>query len=140
DFQGGDADLFTIGVRVNVPIFDFGKQKAATRESRGKWMAEQARMQQVEEDLQTALIEAVGMLHRIEGKLADLQRDYVAARNKAKLAETQRELGMTTQLVWVDAKRELLMATELMDQQKLAQRLQYATLQYVTGGLWKWQR
>ena len=107
DFQKTDANLFTVGVSVNVPIFDFGHRQAATRESHNKLLAQQARMHQVEDDLQVSLIAAVGALHLTESKLADLQRDYVAAKNKATLVETQRELGMINQLDVVDAKREL---------------------------------
>lgn len=140
DFQKADANLFAVGVSVNVPIFDFGHQQAVTRESHNKLLAQKARLHQVEDDLQVALIAAVGALHLTESKLADLQRDYVAAHNKATLVEAQRELGMIDRLAVVDAKRELLTVTESLNVQKLAQRLQYANLQNVTGGLWKWQR
>src|SRR5581483_11902012 len=98
DFQRTDANLFTVGVRVDVPIFDFGHQKALTRESHNKLLAQEVRLHQVEDDLQMALIAAVGTLHGIEAKMADLQRDYVAAHNKAELLEAQRELGMIDKL------------------------------------------
>ena len=140
DFQRADANLFTVGVSVEVPIFDFGHRQAATRESHNKLLAQQSRMHQVEDDLQVSLIAAVGALHLTESKLANLQRDYVAAKNKATLVETQRELGMINQIDVVDAKLELLTVTEALNLQKLAQRLQYANLQNVTGGLWKWRR
>lgn len=138
DFQRTDANLFTVGVSVNVPIFDFGHQQAVTRESHNKLLAQQARLHQVEDDLQVSLIAAVGALHLTESKLADLQRDYVAAKNKATLLETQRELGMIDQLSVVNARQELLTVTAALNAQKLAQRLQYATVQNATGGLWKW--
>ncbi len=140
DFHGTDADLFVVGVRVDVPIFDFGHRQAATRESRNKMLAEQARMGQVEDDLRTSLIAAVGAIHRIESTLANLQRDYIDAKNKATLVQAQRELGMTNRLAVVDAELNLLALSESLNLQKLAQRLQYASLQNATGGFWKWQR
>jgi len=140
DYQRANTDLFVIGVSVNVPIFDFGHGKAATSESKNKMLAEQARLGQVEDNVRDALISAVGALHRTESKLADLLRDSIAAKNKQTLAETQRELGMIDQLALVDAQLESLTVMQSLDLQKLAQRFEFAALQYATGDLWKWQR
>ena len=79
-------------------------------------------------------------LHGIESNLANLQREDVGAKNKVLLVEAQRELGMVDQLAVADAKWNLLAVAQTLDLQALAQRLQYANLQYVTGGLWKWAR
>jgi outer membrane protein TolC len=138
DFSPPTADLFLTALRADVPVFDFGHGQAAARESRDKLNAAQARLGQVNLDLRASIISVLSEIHSTESTIAGLDRDYVQTKNNVELITAQRRLGMIDQLAIVDAEMAFLAAKDALILARLAQRLEYAQLQNLAGGVWNW--
>jgi outer membrane protein TolC len=133
-------NVFFAGIKVNVPIFDFGERLAETREARDKYYASKALLRKIREDLQNAIAQTLIELQGIEDTLADLERDYVQAKNNLTLVSSQSNQGLVTRLAVLEATYNLLGIQEQLESQRLSQRLKYAYLQTATGGTWQWLR
>jgi outer membrane protein TolC len=133
-------NVFFAGIRVDVPIFDFGERLEATREARDKYYASKALLKKVREDLQNAIAQTLVELQGIQDTIADLERDYVQAKNNVTLASAQRGQGLVTRLAVLEAGYAVLGVQEQLEAQRLSQRLKYAYLQTATGGTWQWLR
>jgi outer membrane protein TolC len=133
-------NVFFAGIRVDVPIFDFGERLEATREARDKYYASKALLKKVREDLQNAIAQTLVELQGIQDTIADLERDYVQAKNNVTLASAQRGQGLVTRLAVLEAGYAVLGVQEQLEAQRLSERLKYAYLQTATGGTWQWLR
>ena len=79
-------------------------------------------------------------LQGIQDTIADLERDYLQAKNNVTLANAQRNEGLVTRLVVLEAAYTVLDVQERLESQRLSQRLKYAYLQTAMGGTWQWLR
>lgn len=130
--------LYTAGLVVNVPIFDWGSQLAAVRESRLKVGAEQAREEQVKMSVATNLAKLYSAVHDLERQLASGVQARVNAGNAAALARQQRAAGNLDQLSLVEAETAFLNAEDAVENTLLAELEEYAALQNAAGGAWNW--
>jgi outer membrane protein TolC len=133
-------DQFYAGVGVEVPIFDFGHKLSAEHESLDQLKAAQAQLQQVQLSLRDAILGQLATIHTNEAGLADLERNYVEAKTQVDLIQSEHDQGIATQLALVDAQISLLAVKDQFLLLRLQQRLEYANLQRLTGGVWVWNR
>jgi outer membrane protein TolC len=145
-YTGGTAfgsfplDQYFIGVGVNVPIFDFGHKLSAEHESLDLLKAAQAQLDQVQLALRDAVLTQIGSIHTNEAELATLERSYVEAKTQVDLIESEHDQGIATQLALVDAWLTLLQVEDQQLLLRLQERVEYANLQRLTGGVWVWNR
>jgi outer membrane protein TolC len=145
-YSGGTAfgstplDNYYVGVGVNVPIFDFGHRLSAEHESLDLLKAAQAQLEQVQLSLRDAILAQIGTIHTNEAELAELERSYVEAKTQVDLIESEHDQGIATQLALVDAQLNLQQVNDQMLLLRLQQRVEYANLQRLTGGVWVWNR
>jgi outer membrane protein TolC len=145
-YSGGTAfgstplDNYYVGVGVNVPIFDFGHRLSAEHESLDLLKAAEAQLEQVQLSLRGAVLDQISSIHTNEAQLADLERSYVEAKTQVDLIQSEHDQGIANQLALVDAQLNLQQAKDQMLLLRLQERVEYANLQRLTGGVWVWNR
>jgi outer membrane protein TolC len=139
-FGAENPDLLYFLLRVEVPIFDWGAGRDRKREEEDKLKAAQAQLGQVNLNLREAILTELSDIHTTESTLAGLQRDYIQAKDNVALIQEQHDQGISTQLTLVDAQEALAKAKDQVVLARLVQRLQYAQLQKLSGGVWAWNK
>jgi outer membrane protein TolC len=137
DFEN-DAHNLIGGITVNIPIFDFGAQRATVRARKDTYSAEQARLVSVADDLTSevdAIYEGIYVssenILRLQGEIGKLDRDL-------RVAQSQQQQGITPQLTAIDAELALVGKRDELDVAQTGRLLLYASLQKAMGGTWKW--
>jgi outer membrane protein TolC len=137
DFEN-DAHNLIGGITVNIPIFDFGAQRATVRARKDTYSAEQARLVSVADDLTSevdAIYEEIYVssenILRLQGEIGKLDRDL-------RVAQSQQQQGITPQLTAIDAELALVGKRDELDVAQTGRLLLYASLQKAMGGTWKW--
>jgi outer membrane protein TolC len=133
-------DQYLVGVGVDVPIFDWGHKLSAEHESLDLLKAAQAQLEQVQLSLRDAILTQISTIHTNEAEMADLERNYVEAKTQVDLIQSEHDQGLATQLALVDAQLNLQQVNDSMLLLRLQQRVEYANLQRLTGGVWVWNR
>jgi outer membrane protein TolC len=132
--------LYTAGITVNVPVFDWGSRLAAEREARGKAGAAEALIAEAKMDVSTAIAKLYDTIHDLERQLAGAGEAEMTAENAAKLAREQRATGALNQLAVVTAEQTLLAAQETVETTRLTELEAYTQLDQAAGGAWRWGR
>lgn len=133
-------DQFFAGVGVQVPIFDFGHKLSAEHEKLDQLKAAQVQLDQVRLTLREAILAQIDQIHTLEATLAQLQEAYVSANTNLALIQSEHDQGITTQLALTDAQIGLVEANDNLLLYRLAEWIDYAQLQRLTGGVWVWNR
>jgi outer membrane protein TolC len=139
-FGSQNVDLFFAGVSVQVPIFDFGGKLAAEHEALNLVKAAQAELDEVQLELRESILDQLSQIHTTESNLANLEHNYVQAANSLALIQSQREQGIAAELALVDVELGLVEVKDQLILTRLVQRLEYAQLQRLAGGVWVWNR
>jgi len=145
-YSGGTAfgplplDQFFAGVGVQVPIFDFGHKLSAEHEKLDQLKATQMELDQVRLTLREAILAQIDQIHTIEATLAQIQEAYVSAKTNLDLVQSEHDQGITTQLALTNAEIGLVEANDNLLLYRLAECIDYAQLQRLTGGVWVWNR
>lgn len=145
-YGGGTAfgplplDQFFAGVSVEVPLWDFGHKLSSEHINLDQLKAAQAQLEQVQLSLKDSLLSQISSIHTIEADLAELQTNYLQAKVNVDLIESEHDQGLATQLALVDAKLNLWQLKDQMLLLQLTQRVEYANLQRLAGGVWSWNR
>jgi len=139
DFQN-DAHNLIGGITVNIPIFDFGAQRATVRARKDTYSAEQARLGSVADDLSGDVVGIYQLIYdlsqnilRLEGEIGKLDRDL-------RVAASQQQQGITPPLTTIDLELQLVNKRDELDVSRTRRLLLYASLQKAMGGTWKWIR
>jgi outer membrane protein TolC len=137
DFEN-DAHLLIGGITVNVPIFDFGAQRATVRARKDTYSAEQARLGAVADDLASEVVGIYEQIYasseeilRLQGEIGKLDRDL-------RVAQSQQQQGIAQPLTAIEAELALVAKHDELDVVQTRRLLHYANLQKVMGGTWKW--
>jgi outer membrane protein TolC len=130
--------LFSAGVTVNVPVFDWGSRLAAERESRTKVGAEEQREAQVKMDVSTTIARLYDGIHDLEQQFMTEIEARVSADNAAQLGRQQRSLGALDQLTLVGLEEALLGAEDTVENTRLEELETYTQLEQAAGGAWRW--
>jgi outer membrane protein TolC len=133
-------DQLYAGIGVEVPIFDFGHKLSGEHEALDLLKAAQAQLEQVQLSLRDAILTEISTIHSTEANLADLERNYVEAKTQVDLIQSEHDQGIATQLALVDAQMGLLGVKDQLLLLRLEERVEYANLQRLTGGVWVWNR
>lgn len=141
-FNGGShhqrPTLFQSYVTVDLPIFDFGQRTAANRESEENLLAAKDELRATEESVRTSITQVYGEISDQARTITALQSTAIELEKQAALTRAQRSAGTVDELTLVAADIAAANATAQVEGAQLLERLQYASLQNLAGGLWLW--
>jgi multidrug efflux system outer membrane protein len=138
DFNPPGSHLYSGAITVHVPIFDFGEQNATVRAKRMKYLAEQARLASVEDDVTNDIVKTYENIYALSEKMLSLQQEIGKAEAEWRLAESQQQEGLTPPLTSVEAQLRLLDKRDEFYGYEARRLLNYAALQKAACGAWKW--
>jgi len=139
-FSNINPNVFIVGLRVSVPVFDWGHNLDNEREERDRLKAAQAELGQVDLELRESILAKLSEIHTTESNLAALERDYVFAKNSYNLANEEHEQGIAQEMALVNAEDAVVKVQDDLLLAKLIQRLEYVQLQQLSGGVLAWNR
>ena len=139
-FATENPHLFTFGLNVSIPVFDWGYNLDNKREEHDRLKAAQAELAQVDLELRESILTLLSDIHTTESSIAALESDYVQAKNIFDLTNEQHEQGIAKELALVNAESDLVKVKDSLLLAKLVQQLQYVQLQKVSGGVWAWNK
>lgn len=138
DFTGQGPDLVAAAVVAELPIFDFGHNWAALRESKNKLRAEEARVDLAQYDVRRNLLDVLSELRDIEESCASFEEQVLKLELELRANKAKQDAGLVTPLAVVEAEVALLQQKVLLQDARLKQWIKYAQLQKAAGGAWKW--
>jgi outer membrane protein TolC len=125
-------------ITIDIPIWDFGQRRAASLESTEKVEYEKDLRRELAVKIRTSIAETYSKIINDSRTLAELQSRYVTARNDLLLAQAQRKEGSIDQAALLAKEIDAATAQTALQAATLSQRLDYAMLQNLSGGLWHW--
>lgn len=139
DFDS-DAHVFIGGVTVQVPIFDFGAQRATVRARKDTYSAEQARLGSAADDVANEVVRIYEQIYALSEKILTLQGEIGKLDRDLRVATSQQQQGIAEPLTTIDADLQLVGKRDELEVVRAQRLLLYASLQKATGGTWKWLR
>lgn len=133
-----DAHEFIGGVTVNIPIWDFGAQLAIMRARKDTYMAEQARLDSVADDVASEVLTIYEEIFGLSESILTLQGEVGKLDRDLRVAASQQQQGITPPLTTIDAELQLVGKRDQLEVMRSHRLLLYAALQRAMGGMWKW--
>lgn len=137
-FQGNTLSNFLSFIQVDIPIFDFGRRKAAIRESQERAASALDALKAIDLGLRNSISQTYSQIIDADERVTTLQTYVLKANNAAALAGAQRHEGLIDELTWVDAQLQLPAAQIALGHGQLFMQLKYAELRNLSGGIWQW--
>jgi len=129
--------LFLSYLTVEMPIFDFGQRASAIRESEETLLSARDALSEVKLQLQSSITQTYGTILVDAQTLATMQSTYIKEDRALMLARAQHDEGMVDELGLATAEVTALEAKVPVEVEDLTERLQYASLQNLTAGVWR---
>jgi outer membrane protein TolC len=136
--RGGTLSNFLSFIQVDLPIFDFGRRRAAIRASKEKAASAMDSLNALELELRNSIALTYREINDTDQQIATLQTYVLKARNEAALADARRSEGIIDQLTWTEAQLQVPVAQIALCQAQLLMQLKYAELRNLSGGIWHW--
>jgi len=136
--QGNTLSNFLSFLQVDIPIFDFGRRKAAVRASEQRAEASVDALAATDLELRRSIAQTFREITDADERLTASQAYLLGARNAAALAAAERSEGLTDQRSSVETQLRLIAAQTAVNQEQLFIELKYAQLRNLSGGLWHW--
>ena len=137
-FQGNTLSNFLSFIQVDIPIFDFGKRKAAVRASQQRAAAASDSLEAIDLELRNSIAQTYHQIVDADEKISSLQAYIMKANNAATLANAERREGLIDELTWAEAQLQVPAAEIALGQSELFTQLKYAELRNLSGGIWHW--
>ena len=138
DFNPPGQHVYTGAITVNVPIFDFGAQSATARAKKMTYLAEQARLAAVTDDVTYEIVKTYQQIYSLSQNILRIQQEAAKADREARVTAAQQGQGITTPLTAIEAQLTLVEKRDDLQTLQTRRLLLYAALQKATGGAWKW--
>jgi len=140
DFDGPGNHIYTGAVIVDMPIWDFGAQRATVRSKMATYKAEEARVGAVAEDVTDQIAKTYEQIEALSLHIVTLQQDVAEADRNFKIAAAQQQQGGGQPLVTDELEIRLLGKRDELEEFQARLLVAYAAMQKASGGLWKWIR
>jgi outer membrane protein TolC len=127
-------------ITVDIPIWDFGERHAATLESTERVEYQKDLRRDIALKIRTSIAETYGKIIDDSKTVAELQSKYVSANEALLLAQAQRQEGSVDQSTLVAKEVDEATAQVALEAAALHERLDYADLQNLSGGIWHWMQ
>ncbi len=137
-FHGGTLSNFLSFIQVDIPIFDFGRRRAAVRRSKQVLAEQEDSLKGIDLELRDTISRTYSDIIDADQQVSVLQNEVLRATNAALLADAQRDQGIADELTVVEAHMKMQLARIKLNRGLLMSRLKYAELQNLSGGLWHW--
>jgi outer membrane protein TolC len=137
-FQGNTLSNFLSFIQVDIPIFDFGKRRAAVRASQEELASTQDSLKAIALELRNSISQAYHQIYDYDERIAISRTDLLRAKNAADLAQAERQVGLIDELTWVEAQLQVPAMEVILGQEQLLMQLKYAELRNLSGGIWSW--
>ena len=140
DFSGvsNSASVYSGAISVNVPIFDFGAQLAATRAKLMKYKAEQARLFSTADDVNYEVLKIYQTIYTLSHNILSLQGDVAKAQRDVQVLQAQQQQGIGEPLIAIEKELNLIAKQDELEGLEARRLSYYARLQNAAGGAWKW--
>ncbi|MEO5717013.1 MAG: TolC family protein, partial [Chthoniobacterales bacterium] len=138
DFGSSGAEVYSGAVAVNVPIFDFGAQQAATRARLAKYQAERSRLSAVTDDVTFEIVTIYQSIYVLSQNILSLQQEVAKADRDFQVTGSQQQQGIATPLTGIEKELHLIAKRDDLDGLQVRRLMLYAALQKASGGSWKW--
>ena len=138
DFDGAGNHIYTGAVTVNVPIWDFGAQRATVRSKMATYKAEEARVGAVAEDVTDQIVKTYEQIQALALHILTLQQDVAEADRNFKIAAEQQQQGGGQPLHTDELEVRVLGKRDELEEFQARLLVAYAAMQKASGGLWKW--
>ena len=138
DFNPPGQHVYTGAITVSVPIFDFGAQSATARAKKMTYLAEQARLASVADDVIYEIVKIYEEIGTLTEGILSRQQEVAKGERDWRVASSQQEQGITEPLKVNEAELYLIGKRDELTTLEARRLLLYAALQKATGGAWKW--
>jgi multidrug efflux system outer membrane protein len=138
DFNPPGQHVYTGAIAVSVPIFDFGAQSATARAKKMTYLAEQARLASVADDVIYEIVKIYEEIGTLTEGILSRQQEVAKGERDWRVASSQQQQGITEPLKTNEAELYLIGKRDELTTLEARRLLLYAALQKATGGAWKW--
>jgi multidrug efflux system outer membrane protein len=138
DFGSSGAEVYTGGVRVDVPLFDFGTQMSTARSKLAKYQAERARLSSVGDDVTFQIVNIYQAIYVVSQNILNLQDDVAKADRDLRVIGSQQQAGISAPLTAIEKELHLIAKRDDLDGLEVRRLVLYAALEKASGGSWKW--
>ncbi|CAN5516411.1 AdeC/AdeK/OprM family multidrug efflux complex outer membrane factor [soil metagenome] len=138
DFSPDGAEVYSGAISVNVPIFDFGAQKAAARAKLAQYQAERARLSSVKQDTGFQITNIYQSIYVLSQNILSLQQEVAKANRDLQVTGSQQEQGIAPPLSAIEKELHLIAKQDDLDGLQVRRLILFADLQKASGGAWKW--
>ena len=138
NFDPPGNHIFTGALTVNVPIWDFGAQRALARSRMFTYEAEKARLGSKQADVTYDVFKVYQEIYALSQNILVIQQEIIEADRNLRVATSQQQQGIAEPLISLGL--ELTVVGKRDDLQALQARrlVLYAALQRAAGGSWRW--
>jgi outer membrane protein TolC len=140
DFSPSNSTIYTAGVTVNVPIFDFGAQLATARARLLKYKAERARLLSVADDVTFQVVKTYQEIYVLSQNILSLQQEVSKAERDLQVIGSQQQQGIAPPLTAIEKELHLIARRDDLDGLEQRRLILYSALQKAAGGSWKWSQ
>ena len=138
DFNPPGNSLFQALLLLEMPLIDFGGNRATVAESRVKIRAEEKRIEAIRTEIQDSIFQAYDELKSAEGLIAVIERESLQAELDLKSTRARNDVGLVGPLAVLDTEVNLLEQKRSFEEARHDALVGYAGLQQATGGSWIW--
>jgi outer membrane protein, multidrug efflux system len=135
-----DAHQYIGAVTMHIPIWDFGAQRATVRASKDRYLAEQARLASVGDDVANQVVSTYEEIYALSERMLTLQAEVGKLDRDLRVAQSQQQQGIAQPLTTIDIEVQVTGKRDELAVMESRRILLYANLQRATGGTWKWLR
>jgi outer membrane protein TolC len=138
DFSSANGSIYSGGITVSVPIFDFGAQLATARSKLMTYKAEEARLFSVADDVTYEVLKAYEAIYALSHNILELQDEISRAERDVQVIKSQQQQGIAPPLTAIERELRLIAKQDQLEGISARRLTLYAFLQKAAGGSWKW--
>ena len=138
DFSSANGSIYSGGITVSVPIFDFGAQLATARSKLMTYKAEEARLFSVADDVTYEVLKAYEAIYALSHNILELQDEISRAERDVQVIKSQQQQGIAPPLTAIERELRLIAKQDELEGISARRLTLYAFLQKAAGGSWKW--
>jgi outer membrane protein TolC len=125
-------------ITIDIPIWDFGQRHAGKLEAAEKVEYEKDLRRADQVTIQSAIAKIYGKAILDAKSIAEHQSKYFSAQQALLLAQAQRQQGSIDELALVSKETAAASEQVALEAATLLERIDYAELQNLSGGVWHW--
>lgn len=138
NFDPPGNHIFTGALTVNVPIWDFGAQRALARSRRYTYEAEKSRLSSKRADVTYDVFKVYQEIYALSQNILVIQQVIIEADRNLRVAASQQQQGFAEPLTSLGLELTLVGKRDDLEALQARRLVLYAALQQAAGGSWRW--